>query len=135
MASLLVEEYPSIDALLAASKEQLAGVKGFGPRRAESIYNFFHSPAGEKLITGPPRFRREIDRGRDAAKVKGGALDGKTVVVTGTLQNYGRKEIEDTIKLHGGKATSSVSKNTDYVVVGDTPAARPTRLANSVSLY
>jgi DNA ligase (NAD+) len=123
MAPLLIEEFPSIDALLAASKEELAGVKGFGPRRADSVYNFFHSPAGEKLV-------KDL---RDAGvkltedvkpKVKGGALDGKTVVVTGTLQNYSRKEIEDAIKEHGGKATSSVSKNTDYVVVGDSPGSK-----------
>jgi DNA ligase (NAD+) len=118
MAPLLVEEFPSIDALLAASKEELASVKGFGPRRAESVYNFFHSPAGEKLV-------KDL---RDAGvkltedvkpKKKGGVLAGKTVVVTGTLQNYSRKGIEDIIKEHGGKATGSVSKNTDYVVVGD----------------
>ncbi|HEY7424150.1 MAG TPA: NAD-dependent DNA ligase LigA [Gemmataceae bacterium] len=118
MAPLLVQEFPSIDTLLAASKEELAGVKGFGPRRAESVYNFFHSPAGEKLV-------KDL---RDAGvkltedvkpKVKGGALDGKTVVVTGTLQNYSRKEIEDVIALHGGKATGSVSKKTNYVVAGD----------------
>ncbi len=57
-------------------------------------------------------------------RAKGGALEGKTVVVTGTLQHYGRKEIEDTIKLHGGKVTGSVSKNTDYVVVGDSPGSK-----------
>jgi DNA ligase (NAD+) len=118
MAPLLVEEFPTIDALLAASKDELAGVKGFGPRRAESVYNFFHSPAGEKLVKD---FR---DAGvkliEDVKpKKKGGALTGKTVVVTGTLQNYSRQEIEDAIKEHGGKATGSVSKKTDYVIVGD----------------
>ncbi|HEY7308265.1 MAG TPA: NAD-dependent DNA ligase LigA [Gemmataceae bacterium] len=118
MGPLLVQEFPSIDGLLAASKEQLASVKGFGPKRAESVYNFFHSPAGEKLVKD---FRDAgVKLTEDVKpKVKGGALDGKTVVVTGTLQNYGRKDIEDTIRLHGGKATSSVSKKTDYVVVGD----------------
>ncbi|HEY7428964.1 MAG TPA: NAD-dependent DNA ligase LigA, partial [Gemmataceae bacterium] len=118
MAPLLIQEFPSIDVLLAASKEELAGVKGFGPRRAESVYNFFHSPAGERLV-------KDL---RDAGvkltedvkpKVKGGALDGKTLVVTGTLQNYSRKDIEDAIVRHGGKATGSVSKKTDYVVAGD----------------
>ncbi len=118
MAPLLVDEFPTIDALLAASKDELASVKGFGPRRAESVYNFFHSPAGEKLVQD---FR---DAGvkliEDVKpKKKGGALAGKTVVVTGTLQKYSRKEIEDTIKDYGGKATGSVSKKTDYVVVGD----------------
>jgi DNA ligase (NAD+) len=54
------------------------------------------------------------------AKPKGGGdLKGKTFVVTGTLENYGREEIEDIIKQHGGKATGSVSKKTDYVVAGE----------------
>ena len=46
-------------------------------------------------------------------------MSGKTFVVTGTLANYGRQDIEDLIKQHGGKVTSSVSKNTDFVVAGD----------------
>lgn len=117
MAPLLVQEFPSMDALLAASKDELAGVKGFGPRRAESVYNFLHGP-GQKII-------QDL---RDAGvkltedvkpKVTSGPLIGKTVVVTGTLQNYSRKQIEDVIALHGGKATGSVSKKTDYVVAGD----------------
>jgi DNA ligase (NAD+) len=118
MAPLLIQEFPSIDALLAASKEELASVKGFGPRRAESVHNFFHSPAGEKLVKdlrdSGVKLTEDVK-----PKVKGGALDGKTVVVTGTLQNYSRKDIEDTIARHGGKATGSVSKKTDYVVAGD----------------
>jgi DNA ligase (NAD+) len=82
------------------------------------VYNFFHSPAGEKLVQD---FRDSgVKLTEDVKpKKKGGALAGKTVVVTGTLQNYSRKEIEDAIKEHGGKATGSVSKKTDYVVVGD----------------
>jgi DNA ligase (NAD+) len=118
MAPLLIQEFPSIDALLAASKDELAAVKGFGPRRAESVYNFFHSPAGEKLVKD---FRDAgVKLTEDVKpKIKGGVLDGKTVVVTGTLQNYSRKEIEDLIALHGGKTTGSVSKKTDFVVVGD----------------
>lgn len=118
MSPLLAEQFPSIDAVLAASKEQFAGIKGFGPKRAESIYNFFHSPAGEKLVNdlraAGVKLTEEVK-----AKPTTGPLVGKTIVVTGTLQNYGRKEIEDAIALHGGKATGSVSKKTDYVVAGD----------------
>jgi DNA ligase (NAD+) len=118
MAPLLAQEYPSIDALLAASQDELARIKGFGPKRAESIYKFFHSPAGEKLVedlrTAGVKLTEDV-----RPKVKGGALEGKTVVVTGTLERYSRKQIEDVIALHGGKATGSVSKKTDYVVVGE----------------
>jgi DNA ligase (NAD+) len=51
-------------------------------------------------------------------------LSGKTFVVTGTLANYGREEIEDLIKQLGGKATGSVSKKTDYVVAGDNAGSK-----------
>lgn len=118
MAPLLVEEFPSIDALQAASKEQLASVKGFGPKRAESVYAFLHSPAGEKMVQDLRDTGVKLSEDVKPKK-KGGALAGKTVVVTGTLQNYSRTEIEDAIKQHGGKATGSVSKKTDYVVAGD----------------
>lgn len=122
MAPLLVQEFPSIDALLAASKEQLAGVKGFGPKRAESVYNFLHGP-GAKIIQdlrdSAVKLTEDVK-----AKVTSGPLVGKTVVVTGTLQHYSRKEIEDSIAQHGGKAASSVSKKTDYVVVGDGPGSK-----------
>ena len=56
---------------------------------------------------------------RRAAKSAPGALSGKTLVVTGTLAKYGRDEIEELIALHGGRAVSSVSKNTDYLVAGE----------------
>jgi DNA ligase (NAD+) len=118
MAPLLADEFPSIDTLLAASKENLASVKGFGPRRAETVYHFFHSPAGEKLVKDLRDVGVKLTE--DAKpKMKGGALAGKTVVVTGTLQSYSRKEIEDLIARHGGKATGSVSKKTNYVLAGD----------------
>jgi DNA ligase (NAD+) len=118
MAELLTREFPSIDEILAAPKERLAAVKGFGPERAESIYRFFHSPDGEQLV----RELRElgVKLTEDAKpKAAGTDLTGKTFVVTGTLKNYERDEIEEVIKRLGGKATGSVSKKTDYVVAGE----------------
>jgi DNA ligase (NAD+) len=117
MAPLLVQEFPTIDALLAASKDELASVKGFGPRRAASVYNFLHGP-GKQMIQdlrdAGVKLTEDV-----TPRVTTGPLAGKTVVVTGILQNYSRKEIEDVIALHGGKSTSNVSKKTDYVVAGD----------------
>jgi len=118
MAELLTAVYPSLDAILAASEKDLAAIKGFGPTRAESTYNFFHSPAGEKLVADL----------RDAGvkltedvkpKAMGTDLTGKTFVVTGTLAKYKRSDIENLIKALGGKAVGSVSKKTDYVVAGE----------------
>jgi DNA ligase (NAD+) len=118
MAVLLAQAYPNIDDLMAATEEQLSEVKGFGPRRAESIYTFFHSPAGEKLVQelreAGVKLTEEVRR-----TPTGTALSGKTVVVTGTLENYSRKEIEDLIVSLGGKTSGSVSKKTDLVVVGE----------------
>jgi DNA ligase (NAD+) len=122
MAALLAQAFPSMDELLAASKEELAGVKGFGPKRAESIYTFFHSPAGQKLVQD----LRDagVKMTEEVRKVKGSPLTGKTVVVTGTLVKYKRAEIEALIVSLGGKAAGSVSKKTDYVVVGEDPGSK-----------
>jgi len=123
MAELLTREFPDIDAILAAPKEELAAVKGFGPERAESIYNFFHNADGEKLVQEMRELGVKLTE--DArAKPKGADLTGKTFVVTGTLQNYSRDEIEGLIKQLGGKATGSVSKKTDYVVAGENAGSK-----------
>jgi DNA ligase (NAD+) len=126
MAALLARAYPSIDLLLAASREQLAMVEGFGPARAESVYNFFHSPAGEQMVA---EFRAAGVKMTEDVPVRTGpaVLAGKTVVVTGTLVNYKRADIERRIAELGGKAGSSVSKNTDLVVVGTDAGSKLTK--------
>lgn len=116
MAEALAEAFPSLDALLAASKEQLAKVKGFGPKRAQFVYEYFHSPFGEELVKELKELGLKLTE--DVKALAGSSLAGKTVVVTGTLVKYKRDEIEEVIKQHGGKAGSSVSKKTDLVVAG-----------------
>ncbi len=118
MATLLAEAFPSIDLLLAATKDELAGIKGFGPKRAESIYTFFHSPAGERMVSDLRAAGVKLTEDVKA-KPTVGPLVGKTVVATGVLKNYSRKDIEDVVVRHGGKAAGSVSKKTDYVVAGE----------------
>ena len=61
---------------------------------------------------------------RRAVPAGGGPLAGKTIVVTGTLAGYSRSQIQETIKRHGGKASSSVSKKTDFVLVGESPGSK-----------
>jgi DNA ligase (NAD+) len=121
VADLIAQEFPSIDDLMAASAERLSQVKGIGPVLAESVFEYFHSPAGQKVVqelrelgvklTEDPRPKPRAGSGAD--------LTGKTLVVTGTLQRYSREAIEGLIKQLGGKATGSVSKKTDYVVAGE----------------
>jgi DNA ligase (NAD+) len=119
MAELLARQYPSLDALLAASQEDLSTVKSFGPERAQSVYQFFHSPPGEKLVADLRELGLKLTQDVAVPAAAGSlALADKTVVVTGTLSRYKRADIEALIKSLGGKPGSSVSKKTDLVVAG-----------------
>jgi DNA ligase (NAD+) len=109
-----------MDELLAASEEDLSNVEEVGPVIAQSVYNFVHSKRGEQAV------RKLRDAGLDMTSPKkvaraasGGALGGKTLVVTGTLSKYKREEIQELIVQHGGRAASGVSKKTDYLVAGE----------------
>jgi DNA ligase (NAD+) len=117
----LAEEFGNMEALMSASVERLTQCKGIGPVRADQIYKYFHSPAGEKTI----KELKELGvRMTQEKKVKGTQLAGKTLVVTGTLSRYARDEIEELIKELGGKATGSVSKKTDYLVAGENAGSK-----------
>ncbi len=123
MAELLTAEFKSIDELLAAPQEKIAKIKGFGPRRAESVRDFFHGKDGEKLVKELRELGVKLTE--DAKATPGGAvLAGKTFVVTGTLENYSREAIEDRIKSFGGKAVGSVSSKTDYVIAGEAAGSK-----------
>jgi DNA ligase (NAD+) len=118
VAELLAQEFGNVDDLEKASAERLAQIEGIGPERAESIHQFFHSATGRKMIDDLRSLGIKLTE--DAKpRAKGGGLAGKTFIVTGTLQKYGREEIEGLIKQLGGKAAGSVSKKTDYVVAGE----------------
>lgn len=121
-AQLLADTFGSIDRLAQASREEIAQVPGIGEVVAESVYEFFHSPQGRKLIQELKELGVEMAEKRKAATT--GPLSGKTVVVTGTLKNFSRKEIEDLIHQLGGKPSSSVSRNTDFVIVGQEPGSK-----------
>jgi DNA ligase (NAD+) len=127
MAEALAEEFPSLDAILAASQDELAKVKGFGPKRAGFVYDYFHSPAGEKLVADLRAVGVKLTHDKRAAPAGGLPLAGKTVVVTGTLTKYDRTQIESLIKEMGGKASGSVSKKTDYVLAGESAGSKLTK--------
>jgi DNA ligase (NAD+) len=133
MAELITAEYPTIDDLLAATEEQLAGIKGFGPVRAKSVHGFFHSENGQKLVADLRALGIKLTEDRKAAPAGVGTpLAGLTIVVTGTLRNYDRQGIEAKIKLLGGKPTSSVSKKTDFILAGEKPG--PDKIATAANL-
>jgi DNA ligase (NAD+) len=124
VAELLAEEFGDIDALRAATPERLSEIGGIGDVLAKSVVDFFKQPSKRKIIEDMRDLGVKLAQPRKA-KPKGGAdLNGKTFVVTGTLERYSRDEIEGLIKQLGGKATGSVSKKTDYLVAGENAGSK-----------
>ncbi|MGQ9649769.1 MAG: NAD-dependent DNA ligase LigA [Phycisphaerae bacterium] len=114
----LAEHFGSMDALIAASREELQQVEGIGPELAESIYSFLHSEQGRRTIEHLREVGVNMIQPRKAKAAGPQPFAGKTIVVTGTLEHYGRKDIEDLIRKLGGKPVGSVSRKTDFVVAG-----------------
>jgi DNA ligase (NAD+) len=116
VAAVLAEEFRSMKAIQAAGIEELSRVNEIGPVIAQSVYEWLHSDFGRNTVAD----LQQIGVSMDQAAVPRAArtLEGKTLVVTGTLQRYTRDEIEELISGHGGRAASSVSKKTDFVVAG-----------------
>src|SRR5262249_54960181 len=91
---------------------------------AESVYNYCQSTSGKKTFEELQALGVKLTEDPKAKPAGGADLTGKTFVVTGTLDRYSRDEIEGLIKKLGGKATGSVSKNTDYLVAGENAGSK-----------
>jgi DNA ligase (NAD+) len=125
-AAILAADFGSIDAIANASEEALQQSEGIGPEVAGSVHLFFRQKANLRMI------ERLVAAGVDATAPKrapaaGGSLNGKTLVLTGTLQSLTREEAGALIIAAGGKVTASVSRKTDYVVAGDDPGSKYTK--------
>lgn len=118
----LAGRFGSIEKLMDATVEDLMAIPAIGPKIAASLVKYFQEPHNRELV------RKLINYGVNTFEsVSSGVpqtLAGKTIVVTGTLASFGRAEVEEVIRSHGGKAASSVSKNTDYVVAGSEPGSK-----------
>jgi len=121
---------PSLDALLAATPEELAAAEGVGPVVAESIAEYLSSPDNRETLE---RLREAgvTVAGEAPAPVGEGPLVGRTVVITGGLDAYSREEAKRAVAAAGGKATESVSRKTSFVVAGREPG---TKLGKAESL-
>ena len=117
VATLLCDRFPTIERLQAATEEQLAEVPEIGPVIAASVHEWLASGSGRRTIAGLAKAGVRLDVPADEP-VREGPLTGKTVVVTGTLEQFSRQEAEAAISKAGGRAASSVSKKTGYVVAG-----------------
>ncbi len=121
-AELLAEHFGSLERIAEAGIEELTEVPEVGPRVAAAIVEFFSEPANQKLL------RRLKQAGlrftAERSRPKGTRLAGKTFVFTGTLEKFTREQATELVTAQGGKVTGSVSKNTDFVVVGADPGSK-----------
>jgi DNA ligase (NAD+) len=119
VADIIAQDFGSMDKLLSASEERFMQVEGVGPIMAREIRAWFQDPAHRAMIDELKAAGVKMTADRRAKPAGATDLAGKTFVVTGTLQNYERSDIENLIRKLGGKAAGSVSKNTDYVIAGE----------------
>jgi DNA ligase (NAD+) len=122
-AEILAEHYYSIDALSNAKPDELQTIYEIGPKVAESIYQFFQQEGNKQMLA---RLHSAGVKMSEEIKEETGdqPLRDKTFVLTGALATMTRDEASEAIKKLGGKVSSDVSKNTDYVVVGDSPGSK-----------
>jgi DNA ligase (NAD+) len=123
-ADLLAGHFGSIDAIKAASIEDLAAISSIGPKVAESIYAYFHDELNLKVIE---KLRAAGVKLEGAAAAREGPLMGSSFVVTGSLSRWSRNEVESLIKSLGGGVGSSVTKKTSYLVAGESPGSKLTK--------
>ncbi|MGJ3246934.1 MAG: NAD-dependent DNA ligase LigA [Elainellaceae cyanobacterium] len=119
-AQLIAEHFPSVDALAQAKPDDIEAVHGIGPEIAQSVHQWFQVPSNQTLIDRLHDAGIQMSGKPETSQVSEDApLSGQTFVITGTLPSLKRSEAKERIEAAGGKVTSSVSKNTDYLVVGD----------------
>ena len=120
-AQILAEHFGSFSALMAADEETLENIDQIGPTMAESVYEYFRDKKNRavigKLLDAGVKPEQPETKHTDK-------LSGKTIVVTGTLENLTRQQAEQTIRQAGGKASSSVTKKTDFVLAGKNPGSK-----------
>ena len=117
VAKTLTKSFPSIDQLRDASIEKLIAVNEIGQRIAESVFDYLQQDTNWQLIQHLRDLGLSFEAEADDASANGPLTD-KKFVVSGVFENFDRNEIKKYIETHGGKITSSVSKNTDFLVAG-----------------
>jgi len=122
VSRLISSHFPSIDAILESSREELLAIEEIGPKIADSVVTFFASEANRRLLEELKALgltMRYHQTGSDQDTLK-----DLTFVLTGSLQTMTRREARDRIESLGGRVSSSVSGNTDYLLAGDNPGSK-----------
>lgn len=121
-AYVLAQEFKTLENLVSAKKEDLEAIYEIGPVISESVVAFFKQESIRKLIKKLEA--AGVNTKEDERAAKKTSLSDKTVVFTGELESFSRAEAEDLLRKTSGKASSSVSKETDFVVAGRNPGSK-----------
>jgi len=127
IAQVLAARFGTMDALRQQTEEQLAAVNEIGPVIAKSVHGFLVSEAGQNLVRELAELDVHMGEPVESLPQTEQRLAGKTVVVTGSLEQFTRDGIKELIQQHGGRAAGSVSKKTDFVVAGRDAGSKLTK--------
>lgn len=122
IAQILTKKYKNIEQFYTLKIEDYTEIEGIGPEIAQSLYLFFKESKNRDLIEKLRKAKVNLEEKEE--ELKEGILKGKKFIFSGTLKSITRKEAEDLIIQNGGDVASSISKNIDYVVVGDDPGSK-----------
>ncbi|HOO71195.1 MAG TPA: NAD-dependent DNA ligase LigA [Spirochaetota bacterium] len=123
LAKVIAQHISSLQNLYTISRDDLMKIHEVGPGVADSVYDFFHSERSLSQIRAMLELGIVVeDEKREQSGT--GLIAGRTFVFTGTLETMGRTEAEELVERHGGRASSSVSKKTDYVVAGESSGSK-----------
>ncbi len=126
-ANKLAADFSSIDEMMNATEERITSIHEIGPSIAKSIINFFEKDSNKKIIERLKKYGLNLTGNKSSIsqeKKQDTAFSGKIFVLTGTLSKFTREEASDKIIGFGGKVTSSVSKNTDFVLAGESAGSK-----------
>lgn len=124
---LIAKEFKTLDKIINASREDFKNIYGLGDIIADNIYEFFHD---ESILS---EINALLSRGiviEEIGESKSGFFTNKTVVITGTLEKFKRDELTKILEMQDAKVSSSVSKNTDYVIVGENAGSKLEKARN-----
>ncbi len=127
-AHIIAQHFQTLENIYRADIEDIAKIDGVGEKIAQNIFDFFHDKKNLEVLT---RLKElgvvpKIEKNNKISDI----FEGKTFVLTGTLESMTRNEAEEKIKSHGGKTSSSVSKNTSFVVAGESAGSKLTKAKN-----
>jgi DNA ligase (NAD+) len=134
VAEKLAQYFRNIDALQAATFEQLISVPEIGERIANSVLAFFAEPDNQQLVQRLQAAGLQFSTQDIEVVVESEKLAGKTFLYTGTFDGFEREELEQKIEANGGKVLSGVSGKLDFLIVGDKPGASKVEKANKLNV-